>query len=149
MTSCSLSFLYVAHSVLGPCPRSASLYLSPFVFCPPHSPFHPPEDGEDEGPFEVVVRPKIIRHTWRPNWWCCPPPGATNTHTHTCRHRKSPTHFLRHSLTETHTFPSSHQSVVTIGLGKTKYRLPPTLLTDWLPLCWHTTENTHTHTNET
>lgn len=94
--------------IISPCPQSASLSLSPSVLCLPRLPFHPSEDreeGEDEGPFEVGVCPKISRHTWRPNWWCCPP--ATQIHTPTCTDIESPPLIFAHtlSLRRTHFHP--------------------------------------------
>ena len=93
------------------------------------------EEEEDEGLFEVGVRPKKSVGT----------PGGQiggvvlRWHKHT--------HSNTHTHTHTHTLPSSHQSVMTTGLGKTKYRLPSTPLTDRLPLHTHTHTHTHTQTN--
>lgn len=131
MTSSSLSFLYFVHSIRDPAPVPLpSLHLCCVFLI---RPFIRQRTQRTKHRLKLASVPKSVG-TPGGQIGGVVPPGDTNTHTHTCRHRKSPTHFLRHSLTKTHTFPSSHQSIVTIGLGKTKYRLPPTLLTDRLPL---------------
>lgn len=136
--------------------------LSPSVLCLPGLSFYPSEDREEEDD-------KVPFWSWRlsQNQWAhleaklvVLSSGGKSAHTymHTPTHTRTRTHCNTHtessllifsqtlSLTFTRTFPFSHQSPVTTGLGKTKYRLPSVPLTDRLPLNSHTIRNTSAHT---